>query len=90
MSAIKVGKPYKEVLEQVLRDLERRGYKLSQKEFVERAILLIANEDMLLEKLLRKPAKPEEVEALLDELEADLGVENTKEDAVRSLYLGAG
>jgi len=52
--------------------------------------LLIANESTLLEKLLRKPAKPKEVEALLDELEAGLGVEITKEDAVRSLCLGAG
>ena len=89
MSAIKVGRPYKEALEQLLKELERRGYKLSQKELVERAILLIANEEDVLEKLLRKPAKPEEVEALLDDLEVDLGVENTKEDAVRSLYSGA-
>ncbi|UXD22721.1 hypothetical protein IPA_07680 [Ignicoccus pacificus DSM 13166] len=88
MSAIKVGRPYKEVLEQMLRDLERRGIKLTQKELIERLILAAANEERWLESVIWKSLSFEEAEALLDDLEVDLGVEDTKSDMVRRLYSG--
>ena len=90
LSAVKIGRPYKEALERVLEDLERRGVKLSQKELVERLILLAVNEREFLERALRRPVSGEEVRKLLDELETDLGVEDTKAHMVKSLYGGSG
>jgi len=90
LSAVKIGRPYKEALERVLEDLARRGVKLSQKELVERLILLAVNEREFLERALRRPVSGEEVRKLLDELETDLGVEDTKAHMVKSLYGGSG
>ena len=90
MAAVKLSEAHSEALDLIISELSKKGIKITKKEMVERLIEELLRDKALLDRLVWKPLSEEEAEELLSSLEADLGVENTKEDMVRTLYSSLG